>query len=43
MPNKWNGVLGFNWNINRRLSWMAEYNGFTVTRDAFITSIGWRY
>ena len=41
--DKWNAVLGFNWDINRRFSWMAEYNGFTGSRDAFITSLAWRY
>jgi hypothetical protein len=41
--DKWNAVIGFNWDINRRLSWMAEYDGFTGSRDAFITSLAWRY
>ena len=41
--DKWNLVLGFNWDINKRLSWSAEYNGFIGSRDAFITSIGWRF
>jgi hypothetical protein len=41
--DKWNAVIGFNWDINRRLSWMAEYNGFTGSRDSFITSLAWRY
>lgn len=37
--DKWNALLGFNWDINRRLSWSAEYDGFTGSRDAFITSL----
>jgi outer membrane protein assembly factor BamA len=41
--DKWNAVLGFNWDINRRLSWSVEYNGFTGSRDAWISSIGWKF
>jgi len=41
--DKWNALLGFNWDVNRRLSWSAEYNGFIGSRDAFITSINWRF
>ena len=41
--DKWNAVVGFNWDINRRLSWSAEYNGFTGSREAFISSITWKY
>lgn len=41
--DKWNALLGFNWDINRRLSWSAEYDGFIGSRDAFITSINWRF
>jgi hypothetical protein len=41
--DKWNAVVGFNWDINRRLSWSAEYNGFTGSRDAFISSLVWKY
>ncbi|MCP4047483.1 MAG: hypothetical protein GY732_16015 [Gammaproteobacteria bacterium] len=29
--------------INKKLSWTAEYNGFTGSRDTFITSINWRF
>jgi len=36
--DEWNLVLGFNWDINRRLSWSAEYNGFIGSREAIISS-----
>ena len=41
--DKWNALLGFNWDINKRLSWSAEFDGFTGSRDAFITSFSWKY
>lgn len=41
--DEWNLLLGFNWDINKRLSWSAEYDGFIGSRDAFITSINWRF
>ena len=41
--DKWNALLGFNWDINKRVSWSAEYDGFVGSRDAFITSISWKY
>lgn len=41
--DKWNALIGFNWDINRRLSWSAEYNGFIGSRDAFITSVSWNF
>lgn len=40
--DQWNALLGFNWDLNKHLSWSAEYNGFTGSRDAFITSLTWR-
>ncbi len=40
--DRWNALLGFNWDINKHLSWAAEYNGFTGSREAFITSVVWR-
>jgi len=39
----WNALIGFNWDINKRLSWSLEYNGFVGSRDAFITSFGWSF
>ena len=39
----WNGVAGFNWDFNRHWSWSLEYNGFFGSRDAWITSVNWRY
>ena len=41
--DKWNALLGFNWDINKRLSWSLEYDGFYGSRDAFITSVNWKY
>jgi lipid-binding SYLF domain-containing protein len=41
--DRWAVVLGGNWDINKRWSWSAEYNGFTGSRDAFITSVGRRF
>lgn len=41
--DKWNALLGFNWDINRRLSWSLEYNGFIGSRDAWISSLTWRF
>jgi len=41
--DKWNAVIGFNWDINKRLSWSAEYNGFIGSRDSYITSLVWKY
>ena len=38
----WNALVGFNWDINKRVSWAVEYNGFVGSRDAFITSVVWR-
>lgn len=40
--DRWNTLLGFNWDFNKHISWAAEYNGFTGSREAFITSIVWR-
>lgn len=40
---KWNGVIGFNWDITRRWSLAAEYNGFFGSRKAYIASLTWRY
>lgn len=41
--DKWNLLVGFNWDINKRLSWSAEYNGFIGSRDAVISSLNWRF
>lgn len=40
--DEWNALIGFNWDINRHMSWSAEYNGFIGSREAFITSLTWR-
>ena len=41
--DKWNVLLGLNWDINRRLSWSVEYDGFIGSRDAIISSISWKF
>jgi len=41
--DKWNALLGANWNINKRWSWSVEYDGFVGSRDTFITSVSFRY
>jgi hypothetical protein len=41
--DRWNIVTGFNWDISERLSWSAEYNGFTGSREAFISSLNLRF
>ncbi len=38
-----NALLGFNRDINKRLSWSAEHDGFVGSRDAFISSLVWKY
>jgi hypothetical protein len=37
--DKWNLLLGYNWDFNKRWSWQLEYNGFIGSREAFITSV----
>jgi len=41
--DRWNLLLGYNWDFNKRWSWMLEYNGFIGSREAFITSINRRF
>lgn len=41
--DRWNALIGGNWDISRRVSLMAEYNGFTGSRDAFIASLVYRF
>jgi hypothetical protein len=41
--DRWNLLLGYNWDFNKRWSWMLEYNGFIGSREAFITSIVRRF
>jgi len=41
--DRWNLLLGYNWDINKRWSWSLEYNGFIGSREAFITSVTWRF
>ena len=39
----WNLLFGFNWDINKQFSWNMEYDGFIGSREAFITSVTWRF
>ena len=39
----WAGVIGANYDISKRWSIQAEYNGFTGSRDSFIASVGYRF
>jgi len=41
--DKWNVLIGFNWDINKRFSWSAEYDGFIGSREAIISSINWKF
>ena len=41
--DKWNGIVGANWDITRRWSLMMEYNGFFGTRESIFASVGWRF
>jgi len=41
--DNWNLLLGFNWDINRRISWSCEYNGFIGTREALISNFVVRF
>jgi len=41
--DRWNGVVGANWDISKRWSWAAEYNGIWGSREAFITSLNYRF
>jgi hypothetical protein len=41
--DKWNLLVGGNWDINRRWSFSAEYNGFIGSREAFIMSLTSRF
>ena len=41
--DKWNGIVGANWDITRRWSLMVEYNGFFGSRDSIFAAVGWRF
>jgi hypothetical protein len=41
--DKWNAVIGGNWDITRNWSIAAEYNGFFGSREAYVASISWRF
>jgi hypothetical protein len=41
--DRWNLLLGYNWDFNKRWSWTLEYDGFIGSREAFITSVTRRF
>jgi opacity protein-like surface antigen len=41
--DKWNLVLGANWDINSHWSIQAEYNGFIGSRETWMGSATWRF
>ena len=41
--DKWNGIVGANWDITRRWSVMVEYNGFFGSRESIFAAVGWRF
>jgi lipid-binding SYLF domain-containing protein len=41
--DKWNTVVGANWDINSRWSLQAAYNGFTGSRETWMGTISWRF
>jgi lipid-binding SYLF domain-containing protein len=41
--DKWNGIVGANWDITRRWSILVEYNGFFGSRDSIFAAVGWRF
>ena len=41
--DKWNLLVGGNWDINKRWSFSAEYNGFIGSREALIMSLTSRF
>jgi hypothetical protein len=41
--DKWNGIVGANWDITRRWSLMVEYNGFFGSRESIFAAVGWRF
>ena len=41
--DKWNIVLGANWDITKHWALSVEYNGFIGSREAFISSLSYRF
>ncbi|MEH6581644.1 MAG: hypothetical protein V7754_06875 [Halioglobus sp.] len=41
--DKWNLLAGFNWDINKRWAWSAEYEGFVGSRETFISSLSYSW
>ncbi len=41
--DKWAAIVGANWDINRRWSLQAEYNGFVGSRETWMASVSWRF
>lgn len=38
----WNVVVGLNWEFSRHIAWSLEYNGFTGSREAWISALSFR-
>ena len=41
--DKWNGLIGGNWDINKHWSWALEYGGFVGSRENVITTVSLRF
>lgn len=41
--DRWNAVVGANWDLSKRVSLYFEYNGFTGSREAYIGGFGYRF
>ncbi|MHC4214908.1 MAG: lipid-binding SYLF domain-containing protein, partial [Planctomycetota bacterium] len=41
--DNWNLLIGYNWDISRRISWAFEYNGFIGSRKSWISSLVYRF
>lgn len=41
--DRWNAVVGANWDISNRWSLQAEHNGIVGSRDTWMASITWRF
>lgn len=41
--DRWNAVIGANWDINRHWSLSLEYNGLFGSRESYVASATWRF
>lgn len=42
-PDKWSGLFGGSFNIDKHWSWVLEYSGFGGKREQWITSMNYRF